>query len=179
MKKRKVRFYLDYEKEETWINEMAANGWHLKGYFFFFYTFIKGEPGTFIYRTEFLGGMSSKESKEYLGFMEESGVTIVQNYGAWVYMKKPAAQGPFEIYTDKESKVAYYNRILKIFGLLFIVNLYLGIFNLNLDGDKTNFGVVNSGVGVLSIAVAILIAVPIVKIMQRKRALTKDQDFFE
>ncbi len=28
MKKRVVKFYSNYEKEEAWLNQMAAEGWH-------------------------------------------------------------------------------------------------------------------------------------------------------
>ena len=47
MKKVKNRLYLDYEKEELWINDMVQEGWHLKKFMFFRFTFEKGEQGSY------------------------------------------------------------------------------------------------------------------------------------
>ncbi|GIN41204.1 hypothetical protein J19TS1_41530 [Heyndrickxia oleronia] len=49
-------------------------------------------------------------------------------------MKKAAAEGPFEIYTDTKSKIAYYKRMLNIFLLLFFVNTWMGIMNISVLG---------------------------------------------
>ncbi|KOS68834.1 hypothetical protein AEA09_09970 [Lysinibacillus contaminans] len=53
-----MRFFSDDQKEEAWINEMSAQGWHLKKFFTIFFTFDKGEPGKYIYRNEYVGGKS-------------------------------------------------------------------------------------------------------------------------
>ncbi|GIN57347.1 hypothetical protein J8TS2_16660 [Lederbergia ruris] len=161
MKKVLYRLYWDYEKEENWINEMAAQGWHLKKFFFGRFTFTKGEPGAFIYRNEFIIGMSANEKKDYFEFLKDSGITIINELCGWVYMKKSAAEGPFEIYSDTKSKITYYKRMLNIFLLLFFVNVWMGIMNISVFGDST--------VGIFNIVVALLIAIPIIKIIQRKR----------
>ena len=179
MKKVMYRFYLDYEKEEKWINEMAAHGWHLKKFSFGRFTFTKGEPDAFIYRNEFISGMSTNEKKDYFEFLKDSGITIINEFGGWVYMKKAAAEGPFEIYTDTRSKIAYYKRMLNIFLFLFFVNAWMGIMNISVFGDKVKTGFISPTIGVLNIAAALLIAFPIFKIIQRKRALEKKQQFFE
>ncbi|WML38122.1 DUF2812 domain-containing protein [Neobacillus sp. OS1-2] len=178
MKKVMYRFYLDYEKEEKWINEMALQGWHLNKFSLGRFTFTKGEPGACIYRNEFLSGMSTNEKKDYLDFLKDSGITVINEFGGWVYMKKAATEGPFEIYTDSKSKIAYYQRMLNIFLLLFFVNAWLGISNVSFfNQSKTVF--FNQAIGVLNIAAAFLIAVPIIKIIRRKRELKKNQQFFE
>lgn len=179
MKKVKFRFYLDFEKEEKWINEMVQSGWHLEKFFLGRFTFTKGEPGDSIYRNEFITGMSVLEKKEYFEFLKDSGITIVHESGGWVYMKKAAAEGPFEIYTDTKSKIDYYKRILNIFLVLFFVNLSLGIMNVNIYTDNSSIEIANASIGVINIAVALLIAVPIVKIMKRKKGLQEEQQFFE
>lgn len=179
MKKVKFRFYLDFEKEEKWINEMARKGWHLEKFLLGRFTFIKGDPGESIYRNEFITGMSVLEKKEYFEFLKDSGITIVHEFGGWVYMKKAAAEGPFEIYTDTKSKIDYYKRILNIFLVLFFVNLSLGIMNVNIYTDNSSIEIANASIGVINIAVALLIAVPIVKIIKRKKGLEEEQQFFE
>ena len=179
MKKVRYRFYLDYEKEEKWINEMAAQGWHLEKWFLGRFTFTKGEPGTFIYRNEFLIEKSKKEKKDYFELLEDSGITIIHESGGWIYMKKAATEGPFELYTDTHSKIDYYKRMLNIFLLLFFINVWSGIVNVGVFGDQSLPEFFNSAVGILNITVALLIAIPIIKIIQRKRALMKKKDLYE
>ncbi|MED3574138.1 DUF2812 domain-containing protein [Cytobacillus praedii] len=179
MRKVLYRFFVDFEKEEKWVNEMGAQGWHLQKFSFGRFTFTKGEPGTFIYRNEFISGMSSNEKKDYFEFLKDSGISIINELGGWVYMKKAAADGPFEIYTDTKSKIAYYKRMLNIFALLFIINAWMGIANISIFGDKTSFEFVNQSVGIFNIAAALLIAYPIIKIIKCKRLLEKDLQFFE
>ena len=176
MKKVKYRFYLDYDKEEKWINKMAGEGWHLTKCILGRFVFTKGEPGAFIYRNEFISGMSRKEREEYFEILKESGVTIINEFGGWIYMKRAAAEGPFEIYTDAKSKIGYYKRMLNIFLLLFIINAWTGF---SVFGDPPDTGFINRTIGILNIAVALLIAIPIIKIMQRKRELAKNRQFFE
>lgn len=179
MRKVLYRFFVDFEKEEKWVNGMGAQGWHLQKFSFGRFTFTKGEPGAFIYRNEFISGMSSNEKKDYFEFLKDSGISIINELGGWVYMKKAAADGPFELYTDTKSKIAYYKRMLNIFALLFFINAWMGISNLNSLWDKTSYGFFNQSIGIINIAVALLIAYPIIKIIKSKRSLEKDQQFFE
>ena len=180
MKKVRYRVYLDYEKEEKWINEMAAQGWHLEKLFLGRFTFTKGEPGAFTYRNEFLGAMSKQEKQDYFELLKDSGITIIYELGGWIYMKKVTAEGPFEIYTDTQSKIDYYKRMLNIFFLLFFINVWSLIMNVGILRDRTQLPeLFNSGLDVLNIVAALLIAIPIIKIIQRKRALMKKKDLYE
>ncbi|MGD6855801.1 DUF2812 domain-containing protein [Bacillus infantis] len=179
MKKARYRFYLDAEKEEKWINEMAEEGWNLKTFTLGWFTFIKGEPGTFIYRNEFISGMSKEEKNEYFEILKDSGVTIVDEFGGWVYMKKAAGDGPFDLYTDTSSKIDYSKRMLNMFFLLFFINAWMGVMNIGVFEHHTMTAYINSAVGILNAAVALLIAVPIIKIMRRIRELKEKKQFFE
>lgn len=179
MRKVRYRLYLDYEKEEKWINEMAAQGWHLEKWFLNRFAFTKGEKGAFTYRNEFLGAMSKQEKQDYFELLKDSGITIIYELGGWVYMKKASAEGPFELYTDTHSKIDYYKRMLNIFLLLFFVNVWSGILNVFVLGDQSLPEFFNSAVGIFNVAVAFLIAIPIIKIIQRKRALMKKKDLYE
>ncbi|WP_433745859.1 DUF2812 domain-containing protein [Falsibacillus pallidus] len=179
MEKVAYRFYLDDEKEEKWINEMAAQGWHLKKFSLGRFTFTKGEPGAFVYRNEFVAGKSSMEKKDYFEFLKDSGIAIVHEFGGWVYMKKPGAEGPFELYTDTSSKIGYYKRKLNNFLILFFINALMGAINISFLGDGSMTQYINSSVGIMNIAAALLIAVPTIKVIQRKRELNKSREFFE
>ena len=41
------RIFVDYEKEEKWLNEMAQSGWALESFRLMRYVFKQVEPGTF------------------------------------------------------------------------------------------------------------------------------------
>jgi len=46
--------FLDYEKEEKWLNEMVAKGFAMTAYSWCHYTFENCVPGEYIYRIELL-----------------------------------------------------------------------------------------------------------------------------
>jgi hypothetical protein len=109
------RFYSDYEKEERWLNEMASKGWHLVRYRLGGYHFEQGEPGQWIYRIELLPAeLRSAESQEYLSLLLDTGAEAVTTHVRWVYLRRPAALGPFELFSDLESRIGHYRRVLKL-----------------------------------------------------------------
>ena len=67
MKEKLVRwkFYFDKDKEEQWLNEMAAKGWSMKSFFAGRYTFEQTQPGEYLYQVELLP-RNVKEKAEYL-----------------------------------------------------------------------------------------------------------------
>lgn len=108
--------YLDYEREEAWLNLMAAEGWELKRYTWMRYRFERGVPGRYIYRLELLPDLAgSSKSRDYFAFLEDAGVEVVSRYGRWVYLRKASAEGPFEVFSDLDSKTAHERRV----GVLF------------------------------------------------------------
>ena len=72
----KFRLYFDKDKETTWINEMAAKGYALKGFFAGFYSFEKCEPGEYVYQIDF-GSKMYSVSDDYREFMAENNIEIV------------------------------------------------------------------------------------------------------
>lgn len=179
MKKVKYRFYVDYEKEESWVNDMAKQGWFLENFKFFRFAFVKGEPGTYIYRNELLRGLSKDDEDNYLEFLKESDIELVSKFGGWAYFRKKASGGPFEIYTDNASKISYYNRILNLFSLLFLFNLIMGIINLFVSNSAPYQGRFNLITGLFGLAAALLISIPIVKVYRRKKELQQNQNLFD
>src|SRR5690606_15366944 len=102
MKKTVIKFYSNFEKEEQWLNRMAAQGWHCTDYALGRYVFEKGEPGEYIYRLQLLDYPAAHaESAAYLAFLEETGVEVIATWFRWVFLRKKAADGPFEIFSDR------------------------------------------------------------------------------
>lgn len=125
--------YVDYEKEENWLNEMASKGLALTNYSWCKYTFEDTDKGEYIYRIELLKELPSHpESIEYINFLEETGIECVAKYMRWVYLRKKSCDGEFELYTDIDSKIDHYNNISKFWFILAIAEFFIGISNINI-----------------------------------------------
>lgn len=120
----KFRLYLDKDKETKWINEMAAKGYAMTGFFAGFYHFEKCEPGEYIYQIDF-GDKMFNVTNDYREFMAEQGVEIVCLWGCWIILRKRAADGEFTLYTDVDSSIEHYTKILKMLKGVTICELLL------------------------------------------------------
>jgi hypothetical protein len=105
----------DYEKEEQWLNRMAAQGLMLTDVSLCRYVFEEGGPGGYVYRIELLEHRPSHpESARYIRFLEETGAQHVGSFRRWVYLRKKTADGGFELFSDLDSKIRHYKRITRI-----------------------------------------------------------------
>ena len=117
----RFRLYFDKDKETAWLNEMSGCGWAMNGFFAGFYRFEKCT-----YQIDF-GDELYSVSDEYRGLMEDIGAEIVALWGYWIILRKPAAEGPFELYTDPESMIEHYTKIRRMFKAVTILEL-VGLF---------------------------------------------------
>ena len=125
--------FWNYEKEEKWLNEKAARGLALSDYSWCRYVFEEVPYGKYIYRIELLDHSPvHPESINYVKFLEEIGVEFVSSYGNWIYLRKKAADGPFDLYSDIESRILHYGKIYRMWLSLTIAELLIGISNLEL-----------------------------------------------
>lgn len=170
MKKRIFKFYTNYEKEEAWLNEMAASGWHCIDYLFGRYVFEKGEPGAYIYRIQLLEYYTNHaESVSYLQFLEDTGIEVFASHARWVYLRRRAADGPFQLFSDTESRIAHYQRIISMLGPLAAINFVFGV------GILGNHQAIN----LLNLGAATLLAIPISSYYKRLQALRKERQIRE
>lgn len=101
------------DKEEAWLGEMARHGWHLvrpevPG----FYTFQAGAPGDYAYRLDYQSD-PKLDKQEYVGLFSDAGWEHLGTMGGWHYFRKAVRPGETaEIYTDSESKIAKYRRLM-------------------------------------------------------------------
>ena len=114
----------DFEKEERWLNEMAANGWLLDRVGFCKYHFIQCEPGEYAVRLEM-----HQPDEAYIDFMGETGAEYVGRMVAWIYFRKRTEDGPFDLFSDIDSKIVHLDRIGKMLLLLGALNLSIGVSN--------------------------------------------------
>ncbi len=173
----KIRFYLDYEKEERWINEMCKQGWHLVKFGVGYFKFEQGKPSEYIYRNEMLTDLGKKaNSKEYIQFLKETGVELVAKFATWAYFRKKIEDGPFELYSDTSSKIQYLNRIFYLFIFIALINFYIGFINtLGVINDYSTLTLI---IGIANLVVACLMTIPSVIVYKRRRALKSKLDIY-
>jgi len=137
----KIFTEFQYEKEEDWINDKALKGENLTDIGFCRYVFEDGEPGKYIYRLELLEHFPNHyKSREYLNFLEDTGVEFVGSILNWGYLRKKASEGPFEIYSDLNSKIKHYKRIINLVNVLILLQIIVSIPNIifSLTGSTLN-----------------------------------------
>lgn len=171
------KLYLNYEKEEQWLNEMSAKGLQFVGYTWGTYLFEPGEPGAYRYRIELLENPSSHpESQQYLNFMEESGVTPICSYLNWVYFKKPASQGAFDLYSDLPSRIRHYQRVAKLLGIILGANLFVGLFNVVIG---IVLGSINTQLGMINLLLAVVLIPIFIRFFRKIRRLKREQSIYQ
>jgi len=120
----KLFWIWDFDKEEKWLNEMSAIGLQLVSVSFGRYDFDEGQPGEYIYRMEMLKHFSSHpESERYIRFMEETEAEHVGSLKNWVYFRKKAGNGEFDIYSDVDSRIKHLEKIRNLTGICLSVEL--------------------------------------------------------
>ena len=126
----KVFFVWDWEGEEAWLNNMFHRGWQLEKVGFCRYTFVKGEPDQYQYRLQALSGYpSTAESQEYIGFVEDTGAELVDTLLYWAYFRRAAADGPFQLFSDVDSRVKHMKRIRQVIAVLMPIIIF-NFFNM-------------------------------------------------
>jgi hypothetical protein len=114
----------EFEKEEAWLNAMAREGWLLDGVGFCTYHFIPCEPGSYTLRLE----MHDPDA-DYLAFMEGIGAEYVGRMMRWIYFRRDTAMGPFDLYSDIDSRIGHLDRIGRMMKGAGIANLVIGLGN--------------------------------------------------
>ena len=115
----------EYEKEERWLNEMAAQGWVLAEVGFCRFTFARCEPGAYTVRLEM-----RPHDEQYLSFMEDTGAEYIGRCIRWVYFRRSSELGPFDLFSDLDSKLAHLRKIHQMLLIVGMLNLFAGILNL-------------------------------------------------
>ena len=126
----------DFDKEDQWLNEMALSGWVLDSVGFCKYNFVRCEPGEYTVRLEM-----HDQDDEYVAFMEETGAEYIGRMVKWIYFRKKAVDGPFEIFSDIDSRISQLDKISKLTASLGFANLAIGLANS--FNPVTNVGWVN------------------------------------
>ena len=158
----------DFDKEEEWLENMARNGWVLDGVGFCTYHFIKTEPGEYSVRLQYLP--IAEENTDYINLLEESGAERVGRMVQWVYYRKKTADGPFQLFSDLDSRITHLDKIAKLMLIIAVANLLIGVVN--------SFNPMVR-IGWINLLVASLVTYGVGRIHGKKEALEKERQFRE
>ena len=168
----------EFDKEETWLDEMSAQGKALVSARYATYEFEDCAPGEYAVRLEMLEhDPASEEGKQYIAFVEETGAEYVGHVMKWVYFRKKTADGPFELHGDNATRIKHLGSIIRLLKPLMALNVGMGVYNLCIGiGLNSVVNVVCAGA---SAAVAVLLYRGMVKLNEKKKQLEKDAQLFE
>lgn len=175
------KLYINFEKEEKWLNEMAAKGLNLVDYSFSRYLFEEGKPSEYIYRIELLEHLPSHpESKAYINFMEDMGVECVAIYFRWIFFRKKAVEGVFDLYSDNDSRIKHYKRLCSLYGIVGSMNLIPALSNINIyifENSKEWFSF--NIIGFLNLLLASLCIWMCISYIKKIKKIKKEKDIYE
>ncbi len=100
-------------KEEAWLESMAQGGWLLKSVGLpCVYMFERSEPTAYTYRLDYMPA-DKAQWDEYRQIFDDAGWEYIGEMPNWRYWRKQVAVGETaEIFTDTESKIRKYRRML-------------------------------------------------------------------
>ncbi len=172
----KIFTIFNHEAEEKWLNEKAAKGEFLTDVGFCRYVFEDDEPGKYVYRLEMLDEFPNHyKSVEYLKFLEETGIEHVASILKWVYLRKKSSEGAFDIYSDIESRIIHYKRIINLANILIFIQLIVGIPNLILNLTLSH----GSSIYLINLIIAILFFIGNKSLKEKVSKLEKEKLYRE
>jgi hypothetical protein len=127
---RKFRWFWawDDDKEEIWLREMSNAGLHLKNVGFpGFYYFVKTDPKDLVYRLDYNPNL--KKNDDYFNLFRDAGWFYLGEMNSWQYFRKEVVGSEIpEIFTDNESKMVKYKRLIGVLAA-FIPLMVINIIN--------------------------------------------------
>jgi hypothetical protein len=175
---KKYKWFLPWqdEKEEAWLEEMSLTGWHLKSVQLpCVYFFCKGESSHNIYRLDYML-LNKSKLPEYLQVFQDAGWEYIGEMSNWQYWRKHVVSGEIpEIFTDNESKIKKYRRILAIMAFFLIFLTFMGT-NLFMNKAWTEPGYLTLINGIYRFALllyAVIIPIYVVVVVQLLRRINQ------
>lgn len=103
----------DIEREEKWLNEMAAAGWLLEAWNGGCrYTFRRGERGAWLYKIDMVeGDARGLDGEEYVSFLGECGIEVACRHKKWLFLRKRIVDGPFDTADALYSRLRITNKV--------------------------------------------------------------------
>jgi hypothetical protein len=120
----KAIFAWEDEKEELWLQKMAAEGWRLEFVAPYIYKFRRSAPEDVVYRLDYKLTLD-KDYEEYLNLFRDSGWELFATYANWHYFRtNPQNHEIPEIYNSCRAKAQKYRRLLFVLLPLSLAGIF-------------------------------------------------------
>jgi hypothetical protein len=134
---KKFKFFIDFDKEEKWLEEMAQQGYQLESHSIG-YKFRQAQPEDAVIRIDYRKFKKQEDFIDYCTLFEDSGwkhIAGTKNSGTQ-YFKKLDKDSEEDIFSDKQSKAAKFKRLSEMFVQIAIC--YLPLFVALISTDVIN-----------------------------------------
>lgn len=113
---RKFKFFIDFNKEEKWLEDMAKKGYELEGKSLG-YNFRYAEPEDAVIRIDYRTFKKQENFIDYCTLFEDSGWKHIagSKSSGTQYFKKIKEDSEDDIFSDSISKAGKYKRLSKMF----------------------------------------------------------------
>lgn len=146
----RFRLFADFEKEERYLNAMAAKGYLLNYYHFGgFYGFKKGPKQDLNYCVDYRTFNHKKDYEDYKNFFEDFGWkhTAGTMCSGAQYFLPVSREGNKEIFSSRESSAARYKRFFKMNVICFVCAvIYLVASMVNVKFSIGSLGFLTPGI---------------------------------
>ena len=167
----------EFDKEEKWLNEMAARGLCLVSVGFCKYEFEDCEPGEYRICMQILDKMPRHpESQKYIEFLETTGAEHICSFTSWVYFRKKAADGEFELFSDNASRIKYLSGVIGFIAPIAVANCIIGIYNVFL---AINLSTTVNYLGFINLAFGIWVTFGCIKLLRKRKRMKQEGQLFE
>lgn len=115
------------EKMEGWLERMESEGWHLVQVHWGGVKFIfeRGQSSRVRYCIDYRANADA----DYLGLLKDAGWELMLNRSGWLIWRMPYDGPKPEVYTDIDSLIARNNRLLSVYGALFVMQIPIATLN--------------------------------------------------
>ena len=118
--------------------------------------------------------MNNNES--YVSFLEETGAEYIGRCLQWVFFRKKSALGPFDLFSDMDSRIAHLKRIETLLRTLGVLLLASGLMNMFIVGtNNSSYDIFNAFVSASNLLVCALMMYGLGRIQGKKEDLEKDR----
>ena len=167
----------DFDKEEKWLNEMAAKGLSLVSVGFCKYEFEDSMPGEYKVCLQLLDKMPRHpESQKYIEFLEATGAEHIGNFTRWAYFRKKSKDGEFELFSDNDSRIKYVSKVIGFVSLITIANWIIGIDNVFI---ATSFSSPMNYLGILNLLIGLFGTWGVIRLMRKRKKMKQESQLFE
>ncbi len=141
----KFRMFFDKNKEIAWMNEMAEKGYALKKFFAGICVFEECMPGEWEYQID-IGKSLFSSLDDYKAFMKEQEIEVVFQWGVWIILRKKKSENKFELYTDLDSTIDFYSRILRMFKIVTAIEVGVLFYEMAITMNGVKAGAIAVGI---------------------------------